>query len=213
MTVLTHDLPYKITLVSTPSELDAVCKLRAEAYGKHIPEFGEKFLIPDDVDLMPSTAILVATDKLTGEAVGSARLRTNLMHPLQIEECVAIPSEIADHHIVEITRFCAKPGYGKDNPGIMQPSIAIMKAIYLWSLSKQVRHIIIGAREKMAMHYEFVGFTDLLEKNQMIPLSYTGGLEHRVLVLEVPTAERKYHEQNHLLYNFMITQMHPDIEI
>ncbi len=206
--VTNEDLPFRVVIVRTEEQLRAACKVRSEAYGRHIPEFKEQFAEPDELDRQEGTLVFLAEDKETGEAIGSARLRTNAREPLQIEQCITLPPSMAQQHIAEITRYCARPDYKKG-----QPSVAIMKAIYLWCIATQVRHIIIGAREKMSRHYEFIGFTDLFEKDQMIPLSYTGGLEHRVLSFEVLTGERNWHQQNHLLYAYMLTTVHPDIQI
>jgi hypothetical protein len=206
--VTCEDLPFRVVIVRTEEQLRAACEVRSEAYGRHIPSFKEQFAEPDELDRQQGTLVFLAEDKETGQAIGSARLRTNARDPLQIEQCITLPDAMSQQHIAEITRYCARPDYKKG-----QPSVAIMKAIYLWCIATQVRHIIIGAREKMAQHYEFIGFRDLFEKNQMIPLSYTGGLEHRVLSFEVLTAERNWHQQNHLLYAYMATTVHPDIQI
>lgn len=206
--VTTEDLPFRITIVRTEEQLRAACSVRSEAYGRHVEQFKQQFAEPDELDRQQGTLVFLAEDKETGQAIGSARLRTNAREPLQIEQCVTLPEPMARQHIAEITRYCAHPDYKKG-----QPSVAIMKAIYLWCLATQVRHIIIGAREKMAKHYEFIGFTDVFEKDRMYPLSYTGGLEHRILSFEVMSGERNWHQQNHLLYAYMLTTVHPDIQI
>lgn len=206
--VTTEDLPFRIVIVRTEEQLRAACEVRAEAYGRHVAAFKTQFAEPDELDRQQGTLVFLAEDKETGQAIGSARLRTNAREPLQIEQCVTLPEAMSQQQIAEITRYCTRPDYKKG-----QPSVAIMKAIYLWCLATQARHIIIGAREKMAQHYEFIGFTDVFEKNQMFPLSYTGGLEHRILSFEVMTGERNWYQQNHLLYAYMLTTVHPDIQI
>lgn len=206
--VTTEDLPFRIVIVRTEEQLRAACEVRSEAYGRHVPEFRAQFAEPDDLDRRQDTLVFLAQDKETGQAIGSARLRTNAREPLQIEQCVTLPGTMSQQHIAEINRLCVHPDYKKG-----KPSVAIMKAIYLWCLAMQVRHITAGSREKMAQQYEFIGFTDLFEKKQMFPLSYTGGLEHRILSFEVLTAERNWHQQNHLLYAYMMTTVHTDIQI
>ena len=167
--------------------------------------------VPEPLDTSPGVVVLLCREKISGRAIGSARVQTNSYGPLLIERSVPIPREIGEDKRAEITRLSVVPG------GDPQAKLALFKAIYLCCLAMQVRWMIIGARsDSLRNQYERLGFLPLAlnETNpQMVPLVHTGNLPHYVLRFDVTSAERNWHEQHNSLYRFMFRTSHPDLHL
>ena len=70
-------------------ELQEVAGLRHAAYGRHRPQHGQP--APDRYDFMPNAVVLVAIDKSSGRVVGSLRVVTGDVGPLELDAYVALP--------------------------------------------------------------------------------------------------------------------------
>lgn len=205
---LNNSLPFVMKLVRTEEQLQKVCELRSAAYGHHLPHLAENMLAPDGLDKSPGTVIFLAEDKITGEAIGTARLQSNTHLPLLLEGSVDIPPELKKHTLTEITRFSVRPGYNQ-----FTTRQALIKACYLYCCAMQLPLILIGARRPLDRIYESLGYVDIFEDGRKFPLKHAGGIEHRVLKFDVYGAERQWHAQQHPLYGFMFQTYHPDIQV
>ncbi|RZI84756.1 MAG: hypothetical protein EOP38_07850 [Rubrivivax sp.] len=201
-------LPFVMKLVRTEKQLQKVCELRSVAYGHHLPHLAAPLRIPDPLDRAPGTVVFLAEDKLTGEAIGTARLQSNTHQPLLLEASVDIPGELKRQALTEITRFSVRPGYNQ-----FSTRQALIKACYLYCCAMQLPTILIGARRPLDRIYESLGYVDLFGDGRKIPLKHAGGIEHRVLKFDVYGAERNWHAQQHPLYQFMFRTHHPDIQV
>lgn len=190
------------------SDLIQAAGVRAASYGHHTPSLRSMLESPDEVDLSPSTAVFLCHDKRTGDAVGTARVQVTTRGPLMIDQCIDLPDDMTGHSRAEITRMAARSGA---DPLV---KLALMKAGYLYCLATQVRWMVIGARnEALIRQYRRLGFSDLYATDRMVPLSYTGGILHRILRFDVTAAERTWLARRHPLYPFMIETVHPDIQV
>jgi hypothetical protein len=204
-----QQLRFSLRVARSEADLRAACRVRCAAYGRHLPNLRTPFSEPDDLDWSPDTAVFVAFDKSSGEAVGTARLSTNARQPLQIERSTELPDALDGRVLAEVTRLSVLPGHG--DPRV---KLALMKATYMYCLARQVHWMVIGARsEALIRQYHRLGFTDMLPEGQMVSLSYAGGLPHRVLGFDVTAAERNWHAARHPFYDFMVGTYHPDIEL
>ena len=202
-------LGFRVAPVRSASELQAVCQLRAAAYGHHLPHAMAQWSVPDALDREPDTIIFLATDKATGEAVGTVRLNTNAHHPTAIETSADIPPSMRALPLAEVTRLCVRPGHR--DPTIR---LALMKVSYLWCLAHQVQWMVIGARsEALVRQYRRLGFTDLHDDALPVALPHAGNLPHRVLAFDVVSAERNWHALQHPFYQFMVRTFHRDIQL
>lgn len=186
------------------------CSVRTTSYGHHVPEWKDAFAEPDDIDLLPGTAVLLCTDKRSGKPIGTARIQTAMRgnDNLCIEQCVDLPPTMKQQGRAEITRLSSLPGA---DPLVR---LALWKAGYLYCLANQARWLLIGARsEALVRGYCRLGTRDLYEDQRMVPLTYAGGMPHRVLVFDVIAAERNWFEASHPLFKFMFETVHPDIEL
>jgi hypothetical protein len=200
-------LPFSVHVVTTEAQLLEVQALRSQAYGHHLPLIAESFGRPDPVDRERDTTIFYARDKATGRMVGSARIQTNRYSPLQIERSVQLPPARIGQRLAEITRLTVLPGY--EHPVRM----AMVKASYVFCVGMQVAGIMAGSRRSLVRQYAALGFTDLFEDERMVPLVHAGGIEHRILFVNLITAESEWRQMNHPAYGFIFHTYHPDIAI
>ena len=204
----TAALSFDVRLARHPGDLHDACRLRAQAYGHHLPEMTQPLARPDGLDGQPGTAIALCRDKASGRAVGTARIQRNLHAPLLLESSVILPRRLAERPRAEITRLAVAPGADG------QVRLALMKAAYLYCLASQVRWLVIGARSDALIRiYRRLGFEDVLGPDDRVPLAHAGGLPHRILAFDVVAAERTWLAAGHGLYPFMIETWHPDLQL
>lgn len=203
-----HTLSFTVSLASSERDLRDACALRAESYGHHLPHLLQPLQRPDAVDTDPGSAIFLCRDKASGEAIGTARVQTSRGAELAIERCADTAAHLRTQDRAEIARFSARRGA---DPLV---KLSLWKASYLYCMASQARWLIIGARsEALVRQYQRLGFRDVHDDGRMVPLDYAGGLPHRILVLDIATAERHWHGSNNALYAFMIETTHPDIRL
>lgn len=204
----TQSLTFQTRIARTPNDLKAACRVRALAYGHHLPKMHAMMLEPDLLDADPHTAVVLCVDKASGAAVGTARFQTNAGGKLLIEHSVELPDWIGNDTRSEISRLSTVPGA---DPLV---KLALMKASYLFCLAAQVRWMVIGARsESLIRQYKRLGF-DMLEIGRAsVPLLHAGRIEHQLLFFNVQKAEARWRESGNSLCEFMFDTFHPDIDL
>lgn len=201
-------LSFSVSPVTQAADLRALCEVRANSYGHHLPGLREALVNPDEIDYSPSTVNFLARDKRTGAAIGGMRVQVGDIAPPLIETCVRVPDDMQGDLRAELARFSAVAGA---DPLV---KIGLMKAAFIHCLSRQVQWMVIGARsEALCRTYRALGFTPLVDGAEPTPLTYAGGIPHHVLKFNVQTAERRWHASNHRLHAFMFSTHHPDILI
>lgn len=204
----TDTLSFTVRLARDRRDLADACRIRAEAYGHHLPQMTQPLAAPDALDAQPGTAIVICRDKRSGAATGTLRIQRSLHAPLVLESSLVLPSRYAEATRAEITRLAVVPGA---DPATRA---ALMKASYLYSLANQVRWMVIGARsEALIRIYRRLGFQDVFGPQDRVPLAHAGGLPHRILAFDVVAAERTWLSAGHGLYPFMIETFHPDLQL
>lgn len=201
-------LGFTVRLAAGAADLRDACQVRAQAYGRHLPQMRSTLVQPDALDAHPGTAILVCRDKHSGQAIGTLRLQRACAGPLQIEHSAALPEALLRRSRAELTRLAVMPGADP----LVRPML--MKASYLWCLASQVRWMVIGARSDALIRiYRHLGFVDVFGEDERVPLAHAGGLPHRVLAFDVTAAERTWLAAGHGLYPLMIETFHPDLDL
>lgn len=202
---------FDLRIADSADDLEAACKVRSLAYGRHTPGLRAQLNSPEPLDTTPGVVVLVCRDKHSGRAIGSARVQSNACGPLLIEQSVTIPRDIAHDARAEVTRLSVIPG------GDTQAKLALFKGIYLCCLVMQVRWMIVGARsDSLRSQYKRLGFVPLVPggtESEMVPLVHTGNLLHHVMRFDVTSAERHWHERSNSLYRFMFRTFHPDLHL
>lgn len=204
----TADLSFTVRLARSRADLADACRIRAEAYGHHLPQMALPLAAPDALDGQPGTAVVLCRDKRSGAAIGTLRVQRNLHAPLALEGSVILPARFADAARAEITRLAVAPGA---DPATR---LALMKASYLYAIANQVRWLVIGARSDALIRiYRRLGFGDVFAPDDRVPLAHAGGLPHRILAFDVVAAERTWLAAGHGLYPFMIETFHRDLQL
>lgn len=203
-----HTLGFTLRLVASHQDLLDACAVRAQAYGHHLPEMGQRLAEPDELDLAQGTAVFVCRDRATHEATGTMRIQTTHAGPLLMEGSLALPAWVVAAPRAEITRLAVRVGADP------LTKLCLMKASYLHCMAQQVRWMVIGARnEALIRNYRRLGFLDVLGPTELVPLAHTGGLLHRILAFDVMAAEGAWAAARHPLYSFMVETMHADLQL
>jgi hypothetical protein len=203
-------LPYKIGLVRTQEQFSAVCTVRALAYEKHLPGFGELLTKPDALDFAPGVLVMYVQDKASGKIVGTARIQTNWHEPLAIAEDAPLPAWLTQNSIAEISRFAVLPGYNKE---MISLSRLILKSCMRYCLASQISFMVLGARKGLVRGYLRLGCKDVDPNAQPLKLHHGNNLEHRILYFDVNRTEREWFASGHPDYDFLYKTFHPDIEL
>jgi hypothetical protein len=78
----------------------------------------------------------------------------------------------------------------------------------------QVRWMVIGARSAaLIRNYRSLGFRDVFESGQWVPLASGGGLPHQILALDVTGAKEALQATKNRLLGFMTETAHPDVQV
>ena len=204
----TQSLSFTTRIARTPNDLKAACRVRAVAYGHHLPKMHAMMLEPDLLDADPNTAVVLCVDKASGAAVGTARFQTNAGGKLLIEHSVELPDWMNGDTRSEISRLSTVPGA---DPLV---KLSLMKASYLFCLAAQVRWMVIGARsESLIRQYKRLGFDILATGRDTVPLLHAGRIEHQLLFFNVQKAEARWRESGNSLCEFMFDTFHPDLDL
>jgi hypothetical protein len=206
----TQTLSFTLRPASSIDDLQRACQVRSISYGHHLPNLADEFALPDETDLSPYTIVFLCEDKLTGEAIGTARVETTTRgcSALPIEACIELPTHMAHNGRAEITRMASLPGA---DPLVR---LALWKAGYLYCHANQAKWLLIGARSRaLAKGYQRLGATNLFADDRMVPLPYTSDMLHYILGFDVLAAERLWFEANHPLFSFMFETVHHDIQL
>ncbi|MBI5259973.1 MAG: hypothetical protein HY855_25960 [Burkholderiales bacterium] len=205
----TAALSFEVRMARSAEDLREACMVRVAGYGHHLPQLKKALAEPDEIDHERGTAVLVCLDKASGRGVGTARIqRAGADTGVQLESSVRLPDWLAQRPRAEITRLAIVPGAD----ALVRPML--MKASYLYCLASQARWMVIGARsEALVRMYRRLGFTDVLAEEQTVPLAHAGGLQHRILAMDVIAAERTWYQGQHGMYELMIETYHPDIQL
>lgn len=201
-------LPFTVRVASSDEQLQKAVSLRQHAYGRHVPALGELLREAEAKDHAPGCVVLVAESKLDGEPVGTMRIQTNRYAPLAIEESVELPETFAGCSLAEATRL----GVAVGRIGRVVKTM-LFKALYLYCVEESIEWIVIGARAPLDRMYEGLLFTDVFTEDDYFPLKHAGNIPHRILALEIDTADARWRAAQHPMYDLYVNTHHPDIGI
>jgi hypothetical protein len=201
-------LGFALQPAASHEDLLEACAVRAQAYGRHLPEIGAHLAQPDTLDHAPGTTVFLCRDKASGRATGTMRIQTSHAGALMMEQSVTLPDWLATVPRAEITRLAVSVGADP------LTKLCLMKASYLFCVAQHVEWMVIGARkEALIRNYRRLGFIDALGHDEFVPLAHTGGLMHRILAFDVLAAERAWAAARHPLYGFMVETAHEDLKV
>ncbi len=201
-------LPFRIRIVRNEEQLSKAIRIRAEAYERHWPNLYLQLQSPEEQDRNPNSLIFLAERKKDGEPIGTMRVDTNLVSPLAITSSIELPESITSKTTAYVTRLGVKQG----SIGTLV-KLSLFKSLHRYCLAKQLNWLLVGIRPPGDRDYVRLGFKDIFEEGQLVPISSSGGVPVRLMCFEVVSGERRWHEGNNPSYKFMCEDFHPDIEI
>lgn len=202
-------LPIRVRVVRTENQLQKAIKVRADAYGRHTPEFADALRVVEQEDKHRSSLVLLGESKVTGEAVGTLRIHTNFDAPTYLERVLDLPAFLKGAGIAYVTRLAVASG-----PNGSSVKLALFKALYRYCLATQISWILAVAREPVDRDLARLGFKNILPDGEKLrrPSDF-GEVDVRPLYFDVLEAEHRWRAVGHPLYDFMVRKIHPDIEI
>lgn len=201
-------LGFSVRIATTEADLHEARAIRAAAYSHHDPELGCHFGAPEALDTEEGSAVFICRSKGTGEGVGTMRIQTSAFGPLVLESSVLLPAWLADKSRAQISRLAIVAGA---DPLV---KLALMKVSYQYCLALGVRWMVIGARKPaLIRNYLSLGFRDVFDDGQWVPLASGGGLPHRMLALDVAGAQADWLAKRNRLYGFMVETRHAELQV
>lgn len=205
---LVESLPFTIRRVRNEDELLKAVHIRHSAYARHIPEFARSLAVPEQADYESNAVVLLAESKLDGTPLGTARIRTNIHHPLHIEESVVLPEWLQGRSLGEVERL----GVSQGRIGHIV-KVALVKAFFEYFEKSGLDYAVISGRAPVDRQYEQLMFTDVFGENEMVPLRHIGNIPHRIMAFEIATGEARWRAAGHPLVKFFRDTHHPDIDV
>lgn len=211
---LPHDRPrpiklsFTVRLVRTADQLRRVIGLRTIAYGKRLPELAQMLDSLETEDQFRDSVILLAESKETLAPVGTLRIQSNLHKPTEFEQELDLPLRFQGKSIAHVSRLGVIGGRQGN-----EVKLGLFKALYRYCLATQVEWIMATGIPPRDRDYINLQFEDVFPNHQLVPLPSSKGIPARVMAFNVRTAEQRWRESGHPLYDFMCVQIHEDIRI
>lgn len=201
-------LPFWVRLVKSEADLRKAVHIRHAAYARHVPDLAQKLQEPEATDYEDGVVVLLAESKLDGSPLGTARIQSNRLRALSVEQSVELPAWMAGLHLAEVTRL----GIVGGTMGRLVKTVLI-KAAFQYCERQGIEHAIAAGRAPIDRHYEQLLFEDLFPARGFIPLAHAGNLPHRVMAFDIGTGPARWHEAQHPALNFFCHTRHPDIDM
>ena len=199
-------LPFRVEIVSSDDLLD-VARLRAAAYGKHLPGLAAKLLQPEAADFEIGNEVFVARSRLDGSLLGSFRTHANILKPLPLEASMKLPQRYQGTLMIEATRLCV---LGSPETSLVRN--ALFKAYFNYCLMQKADWMLAAGRRPVDRLYDAMLWTDVEEPGKLYPMAHAANVPHRVMSLEPLAAEPVWKAAQHPLYRFAFQTIHPDID-
>ena len=201
-----EQLPFTVRLVLDEAQLAKALSLRQSAYGRHVPDLARTLGSAELCDSDPGAVILLAESKLDGMPLGTMRVQSNRHNPLLLEQSVTLPDWLQGRPLAEATRLGVSGGVA----GRLAKTV-LFKAYFLYCLRTSIAWMVVAGRSPLDRQYEALLFQEVFPGEGFMPMAHAGNIPHRVLAFEVSTAERRWREGRHPLYDFVFRTRHPDL--
>jgi hypothetical protein len=199
-------LPFWIAKAETNRELEMASKARYIAYGRHIPQLGEKLAFPDEDDHDEDFAVFLAYSKLDGSCIGTIRVQVAVQHSLRLEDSFILPSALRNGRVAEISRLAIP---SRSNGLALR--LMLIKAAYWYSRAKLVDRCFLCARFPVDRQYRRFDLDDVLPQDQFVPMKHIGMIPHRILWFDVFKIEAQWLLNGNPLHSVYFANVHPDL--
>jgi len=205
--ILSERLPFLVK-IATADELKAVARLRAAAYGKHLPTLATHLLQPEAADYELGNEVFVAVSKLDGSMLGTIRTHSNLLKPLPLEASMDLPEHFRGLRLIEATRLSVL--------GNLQASLvrnALFKTFFQYCLSQNAAWMLAAGRRPVDRLYDSMLWRDVDGVGKLYPMAHAAGVPHRVMCMAPTEAEPIWRAADHPLFRFAFQTEHPDLDL
>jgi hypothetical protein len=199
-------LPFRVK-IATEDELIAVARLRAAAYGRHLPALATRLLQPEEADFELGNEVFVAVSKLDGSMLGTIRTHSNLFRPLPLEESIDLPAHFQGRRLIEATRLSVL--------GNLRASLvrnALFKTFFTYCLSQKADWMLAAGRRPVDRLYDTMLWRDVDGVGNLYPMAHAAGVPHRVMFMAPAEAEPTWRAADHPLFRFAFQTVHPDLD-
>lgn len=201
-------LPFRVRPVM-PGEHDQVYQLRHQAYADralYLDGFKQALLEPDSVDANPYATTFVAVCKHTSEILGTIRIACNA----DVDDL--LPPETPSDPCVEgpfafIDRFAVKRGA----PAAV--SLAVMKAVWLWTIGRDARWMVALAGAPLARRYQRWAGMSIRADGQSFIVAKDLAAPVFLVAGRVGEAQNQLIEKNPGFVDGFLSKVHPDINV
>lgn len=201
-------LPFTVSIVQGARELEQAVAIRHGAYARHVPIFAETLQEAEPMDFDDGVVVLLASSKLDGSPLGTMRIQTNRLQPLELEDSLALPQWLASRRLAEAARL----GVTQERVGRMVKSV-LFKAYFQYCQMNAIEWMVITARSPVDRQYDRLMFDDVYAGMGYVPVHHVDNIPHRVMKFEVGTAQERWAEAGHPMYDFVFNTVHPDIDL
>lgn len=201
-----ESMPFTVRIARSDDDIEKVVQIRYSAYARHVPTFADKLKAAEEYDFDEGSIVLLAESKLDGSPLGTMRIQTNRYRKLAIEGSVELPDWLQGRTLAEATRL----GVSEGRVGTVV-KVAMFKAFFLYCLDANIECIVIAARPPLDRQYDALMFEDVFPGSGLIPMRHGSNIPHRVLALELASAEARWTDARHPLLNYFCRTLHPDI--
>lgn len=201
-------LPFTVRLARTTDQLERAINVRSMAYARRLPSLARALGDAETEDRFRDSIILLAESKETLSPVGTLRIRSNMHGPTEFERELQLPTKFQGQSIAHVSRLGVVGG----RAGV-QVKLALFKALYRYCLARQIEWIMATGIPPRDRDYLNLQFEDVFPDRALIALPSSMGIPARLLAFNVRTAEQRWRETDHPLYDFMCNQVHEDIRI
>ena len=200
-------LPFRVEIASAEDLMD-VARLRAAAYGRHLPALATRLLQPEAADYEIGCEVFVAKSRLDGSVLGSFRTHANILKPLPLQASMELPERFSGCRMIEATRLSVT-----GNPGASVVRNALFKAFYQYCLAQRADWMLAAGRRPVDRLYDMLLFTDVEGPGTFYPMAHASDVPHRVMCLAPGEADGLWSAVQHPLYQFTVQTTHPDIDL
>jgi len=186
----------------------AVARLRAAAYGRHLPGLATQLLQPEAIDFEEGTEVFIARSKLDGSLLGTLRTHVNALRELPLEASIELPERYRGARMVEAARLSVL-----GSTGASMVRNALFKAFFLYAHSQKVDWMMATGRRPIDRMYDGLMFADVMTPGEFYPMEHVSGVPHRVMSFVPADAQALWHAARHPLYRFVFETEHPDIDL
>lgn len=200
--------PYTVRIVRKPDQLQLAVEVRYQAYSEKLQALAAKVRQPGPLDFSHGPVVLLAENRLTGEAVGTLRLNTGASF-LSLLEDIKLPPNIVKERTAFVSRM-AVTGTVQERQLVRN---LMQKAVFQLCIAKQLNRILLLAVEPRERLFYRCGFSDVFEDGGSRHPAFLDGFPVKALFADTYSMERVWRGEKHPLYDFLFRTFHPEIEV